>query len=171
MRTSKITTALALTALVVAVLGSTPLGHAAGSILPRSSVGTPQLKKSAVTAAKLKNNSVTGAKVLDGSLTAADLKAGAIPAGPKGDPGLSGLETVVVSSSFDSTSPKTAYADCPAGKRVISVGGQTGSGTVPVAIANALKISETTGMVAAFEASATSSNWLVTAAVVCANAS
>lgn len=84
MRTSKITTALAVTALAVAVLGSTPLGHAAGSILPLGSVGTPQLKK----------NAVIGTKVLNGSLTAADFKAGSLPAGPagpkgdQGDPGL-----------------------------------------------------------------------------------
>ena len=87
MRTSKITTSLAVTALIVAVLGTTPLGHAAGSVLPRGSVGTPQIKKSAVSAAKLRNGSVTGTKVLDGSLTATDFKAGSLPAGPKGDKG------------------------------------------------------------------------------------
>jgi hypothetical protein len=87
MHTSKITTALAVTALAVAVLGSTPLGHAAGTLLPRSSVGTPQLKTNAVNAAKIRKDSVTGAKVLNGSLTAADFKAGSLPAGPKGEKG------------------------------------------------------------------------------------
>ena len=70
MRTSKITTALAVAALAVAVLGTTPLGHAAGSILPRGSVGTPQLKR----------NAVTGTKVMNGTLTAADFKAGSLAA-------------------------------------------------------------------------------------------
>lgn len=87
MRTSKITTALAVTVLIVAVLGATPLGHAAGGLLPRNSVGTPQVKKAAITSGKLKAGAVTGTKVLDGSLTPADFKAGSLPAGPKGDTG------------------------------------------------------------------------------------
>jgi len=161
MRTSKITTALALAALVVAVLGTTPLGHAAGSVLPRSSVGTPQLKKSAVTAAKLKANSVTGAKVADGSITAADLKAGTLPGG------FSDLELVEVASANDSTSPKTVWADCPPDKHVISVGGWTGGG-LPIALANMTKISESTGVASAYETTATASNWVLATTVVCA---
>jgi Collagen triple helix repeat (20 copies) len=81
---SKLSTIVAVTALVVAVLGTTPLGHAAdGLILPKNSVGATQLKKSAVTGLKVKN----------GTLMAADFKAGQIPAGPqgpKGDPGAQG---------------------------------------------------------------------------------
>ena len=42
---SKISTAAAVTALAVAVLGSTPVGHAAGKLVPgKSPVGTAQLK-------------------------------------------------------------------------------------------------------------------------------
>ena len=71
-------TILAVTALVVAVLGSTPLGHAAASmVLPKNSVGTAQLKGAAVTGAKIKN----------GTLTAAKFKAGQLPAGPQGPKG------------------------------------------------------------------------------------
>jgi hypothetical protein len=78
---SKITTIVAVTALVVAVLGTTPLGQAASRfVLPRDSVGAVQLKTSAVTGLKVKN----------GTLMAADFKAGQIPAGPKGDPGAQG---------------------------------------------------------------------------------
>ena len=81
---SKLTTIAAVTALVVAVLGTTPLGHAAGRlILPKNSVGATQLKSSAV----------TGLKVKDGTLMAADFKAGQLragPQGPKGDPGAQG---------------------------------------------------------------------------------
>jgi hypothetical protein len=162
MRTPKIPTALSVAALVVAVLGTTPLGHAAGSVLPRSSVGTPQLKKSAVTAAKLRPNSVTGAKVADGSITAADLKAGTLPSG------FSDLETVEASSSNDSVSPKTVWVYCPPGKRVISVGGWTLGGLVPIALANMTKLSETSGAVSAFETAPTASNWVLAANVVCA---
>jgi hypothetical protein len=88
---TKITPILAATALVVAVFGSTPLGHAAGSlILARNSVGTAQLKKNAVTSPKIKKNAVTGVKVKNGSLLAADFKAGQLPAGPQGPQGPQG---------------------------------------------------------------------------------
>ena len=72
MSRSKLNTIVAVTALVVAVLGSTPLGRAASRmVLPSNSVGAPQIKK----------NAVTGLKVKDGTLLAADFKAGQLPAG------------------------------------------------------------------------------------------
>ena len=78
---ARLTTALSSAALLVAVLGSTPVGQAAGRmILPSNSVGTAQLKPAAVTGTKIKN----------GTLTAAKFAAGQIPAGPQGDKGDSG---------------------------------------------------------------------------------
>jgi hypothetical protein len=81
---TKLNTIIAVTALVIAVFGATPLGHAAGRfVLPKASVGAGQLKA----------NAVTGSKVKDGSLGAADFKTGALPAGaqgPKGDAGQPG---------------------------------------------------------------------------------
>jgi hypothetical protein len=81
---TKLNTIVAVTALAVAVLGATPVGHAAAKlVLPAGSVGAKQLKA----------DSVTGAKVKDGSLSSVDFKAGALPAGPqgpKGDPGPQG---------------------------------------------------------------------------------
>jgi hypothetical protein len=83
---SKLNTIVAVTALGVAVFGSTPLGHAAaGMVLPGNSVGTAQIKK----------NAVTGLKVKNGSLLAADFKTGQLPAGaqgPKGDTGPAGAQ-------------------------------------------------------------------------------
>lgn len=65
----KIPTIIAVTALVVAVLGATPLGQAAGRlVLAKNSVGAAQLKKDAVTSVKIKNDQVTGADVKESSL-------------------------------------------------------------------------------------------------------
>ena len=107
---SKLTTIVAITALVIAVFGATPLGQAAGRfVLPKNSVGAAQLKKNAVSGKKLTTNAVsgvkiakdavTGANVKDGSVLTADLAAGQLAAGakgPKGDPGRS-----IVAASLD----------------------------------------------------------------------
>jgi hypothetical protein len=95
---SRTATILAATALVVAVFGSTPLGHAAGNlILARNSVGAAQLKRNAVTGPKIRKNAVTSVKVRNGTLLAADFKPGQLPRGPqgpKGDPGPQGAQGV-----------------------------------------------------------------------------
>ena len=81
MLNSKHAMIVALTALVIAVLGSTPLSQAAARfVLPKNSVGASQLKKGAV----------TGLKVKDGTLVAADFKAGTLPAGGQGAKGETG---------------------------------------------------------------------------------
>jgi hypothetical protein len=78
---AKLPTALSAAALLVALLGTTTLGQAAGRmILPDNSVGTAQLRPSAVTANKIKN----------GTLTAAKFKAGQFPAGAQGLAGAQG---------------------------------------------------------------------------------
>jgi hypothetical protein len=65
---ARLSLALALTALVVALLGATPLGEAAReAVLPRNSVGSEQVK--------------------DRSLLARDFKQGQLPRGPAGPPG------------------------------------------------------------------------------------
>jgi hypothetical protein len=78
---SRFSPIVAVTALVVAVFGSTPLGHAAARmVLPSNSVGATQLK----------SNAVTSLKVKDGTLLAGDFKAGQLPAGSQGEKGDSG---------------------------------------------------------------------------------
>lgn len=73
--------ALSLSALVLAVLGASPVGQAArNAVLPHGSVGTVQLKK----------NAVTSAKIMNGSLVPADFKPRTLKAGPQGQPGPAG---------------------------------------------------------------------------------
>ena len=149
----KTPTVLAATALAVAALGATPLGHAAGKlVLPTNSVGSKQLQKGAV----------TGLKVKDGTLTASDFAAGQLPVGaqgpkgdagapgaqgPKGDTGdkgdkgdkgdagpagLSGLEIVTGATVHVTGTASIAVADCPGGKKAIA-GGYAGVGASVIA--------------------------------------
>ena len=86
------------TALVLVVLGSTPVGEAArNAAFPRGSVGTVQLQANAVTGPKIRSRAVAGSDIQRGAITALHVKprsllassfrAGALPAGPKGDKG------------------------------------------------------------------------------------
>jgi hypothetical protein len=95
---ARVHSALSVCALVVAVLGWTPLGEAAReAVFPPNSVGTLELRDNAVLSAKIRNGSVTGldvqkrtltgAHVRPGSLLASNFKAGQLPAGAKGDKG------------------------------------------------------------------------------------
>jgi hypothetical protein len=72
-------------ALLVA-LGGTSVA-AVSVVLPRNSVGTPQLKENAVTSIKLAAGAVRSSDVKDGSLARADFARGQLPAGPAGPPG------------------------------------------------------------------------------------
>jgi hypothetical protein len=87
----RISLACSASALVIATLGSTPLGeaarHAVSQAVPRNSVGALQLKRNAVTSSKIAPNAIRTGQILDGSLLASDFKPGQIPQGPKGDKG------------------------------------------------------------------------------------
>ena len=79
---------ISIAALIIAVFGSTPVGEAAwNQLVPRGSVGTPQLQRNAVKARQLAPNAVRSAHVLNGSLLAVDFKEGQLPQGPKGEKG------------------------------------------------------------------------------------
>ena len=147
----KTPTILAATALVVAALGATPLGHAAGKfVLPTNSVGAKQLQKSSVTGLKVKNGTLTAADFAAGQLPAGPqgltgAKGDAGPQGPKGDPGLPGAPGAPGSpgapgvSGYVVVQSPTVYitgtgghatADCPAGKKAIGGGFSTVNGSV-----------------------------------------
>jgi hypothetical protein len=162
------TLVLSITALVVAVLGSTPVGEAALNALPRGSVGPLQLK----------NNAVTSVKVKNGSLLRADFRTGQIPAGPTGPagpagaagpPGLSGLQAVFTTGAVASTATRTLTAACPSGK--VAVGGgvsATPVNTPGVAITTSYLANATTWTASAREIVATGVNWGINVAVICA---
>jgi hypothetical protein len=127
---------LSATALTVALLGATPIGKAArGLVIPKTSVGTAQLKNGAVTTPKLKKSAVTTLKVLNGSLLAVDFAPNQLPAGQKGDrgdkgdkgdPGPSGLQLADRTVTAAANSFGGESASCPAGKRAIAGGGHAG---------------------------------------------
>jgi hypothetical protein len=178
---------LATTALVVAVLGSTPVGEAAkNAIVPRNSVGTLQLKNNAVTAAKVRNFSLVAADFRSGQLPrgrvgpqgpagprgAAGLP-GAIgpagPAGPTGAPGLSGLQTVSANTGSNTTNTKTLTAECPSGKLAVGGGASIAPTNAPdVAITSSYLANSTTWTAAAAELDVTSGSWSLNAVVICA---
>ena len=154
-----------ITALVVAVLGATPVGEAALNALPRNSVGPLQLKANAVTSVKVKN----------GSLLRADFRAGQIPAGPagpagaQGAPGTSGLQTVFTTSAINSTATRTLTASCPSGKTALGGGvAVTPTTASEVAITTSYLANSTTWTASAQEVNAQVANWGLNVVVICA---
>lgn len=156
---------LSVTALVVAVLGSTPVGEAAMNLVPRNSVGTLQLR----------NNAVNAAKVRNGTLLRADFKAGQIPAGPagpagpQGPPGMSALQTVFTTSAVNSTATRSLSAACPAGKLAVGGGASITPANAPgVAVSTSYLGSPSSWNISAREVVGTAANWGLNAVVVCA---
>ena len=170
---SRLALAMSASALVVAVLGSTPLGYAVTSALPRNSVGPIQLKRNAVGPQKLAPNAVRTGHVLDGSLLSADFKAGQIPAGPAGPQGPAGpagvtqRQVVTAQTASDSSSPKQVQANCPAGKQAIG-GGANMTGTAGPAISASQPIGAGGWWSYAYEVNSTGGAWRLTSFVVCA---
>jgi hypothetical protein len=122
-------TAIAITALVVAVLGWTPVGEATRTaVFPANSVGTAQLKANSVTSAKIRDRAVAGtdiqrrtignAHIAPGSLLASSFRPGVIPRG-----GLSEFEIVRADTAYDTVPLKSLVINCPTGKKVTGGGG------------------------------------------------
>jgi hypothetical protein len=167
----KLPIVLSTAALVIAVLGATPVGEAALNTVGRNSVGTIHLR----------NNAVTSVKVRNGSLLRADFRAGQIPAGPAGatgpagpagpagPPGASGLQTVFTTSAIDSSSPKTLTATCPSGKVALGGGVAVAPSSVnEVGLTTSYLASSTTWTASAREFDATATNWGLNVVVICA---
>jgi hypothetical protein len=141
-------------------LGGT--GLAAVSALPRSSVGTAQLKANAVTSAKVKNGSLLGVDFRSGSLPAG-------PAGPQGPAGLSAREDISAETPTDSVSPKTVRATCSAGKKVVGGGVEVGgTGRSRVTVTENLPAGDNSWETEAFEITSTAQTWKLEVHAICA---
>ncbi len=148
-----------------------------------------------VTGANVKNGSLTGLDVRNGSLTSADVKnrsllpvdfKGKLPAGPQGPvgpagpvgaqgapgaPGVSGWERkFTIAGPFDSTSPKTGEASCPAGKKLLGGGGRLHHlqpAAPPIAIQESYAADDDTWRVIGAEISPTAVNWESVVMIIC----
>ncbi len=96
------------------------------------------------------------------------------PIGPQGAPALAGISIASQLSDSNSTSPKSATAECPVGTTVIGGSGGVIEGigvptSLPVAISFAapLLFSSSQFQVRGFETTATTSNWQVIAFALC----
>ncbi|MDQ3823114.1 MAG: hypothetical protein M3321_07730 [Actinomycetota bacterium] len=167
--------ALSVTALLVAVLGSTPLGQAAREqLLPRGSVGTAQLRTNAVVSSKVRNR----------SLLAVDFRRGQLPQGPPGPqgpvgpqgpagaPGISGRELRAATSANDSSTFKTASAACPAGKQMLGGGVAVtpANAAVPVAVTTSY-FNGTAWVGSARETTPFAGTWVLNVIAICATVS
>ena len=145
MSRTTLNTAIATTALVVAVLGATPVGNAAGKLfLPSKSVGTAQLQNNAVNSAKVKNRSLLAIDFKKGQLPAGPQGAQGLqgPAGLKGDkgdkgdtgaPGIGGRDYVFGAPvSVNPGKVGSAQVTCPTGKKVMGGGGGSEGANMPI---------------------------------------
>jgi hypothetical protein len=172
---------ISIAALVVSVLGSTPLGRAAyDAAVPRNSVGSLQLKRNAVTSSKIAPNAIRGSQVVDGSLLTGDFKAGQIPQGPKGDkgdkgqkgdqgpPGLSALEYPQLQSAVNSNPAKQVEVSCTGGKQVISGGAALLGAFANTIIDTNLIVNGSTWRARGLEVGPNTGNWSLLVRITCA---
>ncbi len=162
---------VACAALAVALGGTS---YATVLQIPRSSVGTVQLKTGAVTTKKLASNAVTAAKVRNGSLLKADFGPGQLPAGPTGPqgpagaPGVSAVERVETSSPNNSTTPKVVQIACPTGKRLMGGGARVNGGSPKVALWASFPDNDNIYRANASETDAFVPSWSLTVYAICA---
>lgn len=173
---------LSATALLVAVLGGTPIGEAAyDAVVPNNSVGAQQLRKGAVTNVKIRGDAVDSGKVKNRSLKAVDFAEGQLPAGADGEkggkgdkgdtgaPGVIGYEIVSTVSAFDSIVTKSDGASCPAGKKVIGGGASVNPFSRAALVQSVPDGPNARWVATATEVVATAFDWNLFVFAVCAN--
>lgn len=181
MRRPGLPTVLSSTALVVAVFGSTPLGHAARDAIPAfarnagkvDGIDASRTPRAGQLLALGKN------KKFPASVGAIGPAGPAGPAGPKGDkgdpgaqgpPGMSELSVVTKTSASDSSFSQSAVALCPAGKRAVGGGATTfrpGPITVSKSQPQFVNAQPVGWVVIAHEIGNFADNWSVTASATC----
>ena len=155
---------ISLVALVVAVTGFTGLGEAARDALPRASFANNSHRVDGIHASRRAR-----AGYLFPLGRNRKFPASVIGVGPAGPPGVSGLETVTLASASDSSSPKTATVNCPAGKRVVAGGARvTGAGAADVTVVESYPASATQWTALAREGDAVAAAWMLTTYALCA---
>lgn len=180
---------LSVTALIAAVLGTTPLGSAAvEQIVPRARFAQNADKVDGIHAARtakpgyliaLNRRGKLPAKVgavgprgLPGAQGAQGAQGVAGPPGPKGDQGAVGLsnwEIVDTLGPANSNPTRFTTVSCPANKRPLGGGGYVGgAGYTSVALDRSWPSGTTGWRVEAHEHTATGSNWNLNAYVICA---
>ena len=148
---------LSVTALVIAIAGTTPLGEAASDAIPRFA---------------------RNADKVDGLHASRTPKAGRLlalnrqrkfPASVLPASGLSGLEYATAVTATDSSEPKVVLVNCPTGKRVLGGGVRvTGGGTSDVRVTELYASTQNQWTVRAIESPNTPSSWQLTGWVYCA---
>jgi hypothetical protein len=152
---------LSLTALVIAVAGFTPVGEAARDAIPIARFARNADKVDGIHASRTPR---------PGRLLALNsarkFPASVLTTGPTG---VAGLEILNAATALDSSSPKSAVVNCPAGKKILGGGARaTGGGAVEVAVSEAYPASATQWATVAREVDATGASWTLTAYALCA---
>jgi hypothetical protein len=163
-------------------LGGTSVA-AVTQVVPRSSVGTVQLKNNAVSTAKLRNQAVTGAKIRSNTITSSDVRNGSLiradfapgqlvenVPGEPGQPGISGLQRVVGTTAMSSVNSKSVTVSCPSGKRVVGGGARVaGSGSNRISVVESYPdANESKWNARATEVVSTTATWELEAYALCA---
>jgi hypothetical protein len=155
---------LSLVALLVAVTGFTGLGEAARNALPRASFANNAHRVDGIHASRRPRAGYLYPLGRNRKFPAA-----VIGTGPAGAPGVSALEIVTLATAADSSTPKSATASCPAGKKVVAGGARaTGTGAVEVAVSESYPSSATQWSALAREINPIGSTWMLTTYALCA---
>ena len=180
---------LSITALAVAVLGSTPIGHAVGSRVP------PFAKKAGYANRAGNATAVHGIKAAkrprpgflvplgaDGRFPASVGQSGPAgargsrgatgaggPTGAPGSPGVSGYQIVHSISAFDSVDEKSVLVSCPVGKKALGGGGAAIAATTALQASYPVTVGGAPSWFAqARETAPYAGDWYVEAFVACA---
>jgi hypothetical protein len=180
---------VALIALLVATTGTAVAGvMITGANVKNSTLTGIDVKNNTLSGLDVKNGTVTTLDVRNGTLLPVDFKGG-LPAGQQGLPGAQGavgatgatgaqglpgvsgyLRKFVITGPFNSTSPKTGEASCPAGQKLLSGGGRLHhlqAVPPPIAIQESYAADEDTWRVIGAEMSPTAASWEPVVVITC----